>query len=171
MKHISTVFVGTFIALAGLLPHLVVRAKWAIGGSDHEFSLFGDVGLREAGTTTLDEVAHLDGSADLYRLYSASVHAHLCFYAWLVGANVKSPRRFFRYLVCASILSGVVTAASMIFLSDSFSTEGVAHYDGFFQRRGSDLRHAYKVLGYRGYGAMSFLIVPFFLSVHLYLSL
>lgn len=164
-KKASQAVVLAGLLAAGALPHLTIRASWHEGGDDHQFVLFGEEDIYRADTTTtLAQAAHADDSADLFRLYSASVHAHVCLLAWLVGKHypfhpVPFPGRvgkWFRYGACLVLGTALATAGGMIFLADSFTTEGVNFHVGLFGV-GQDMKRGYVVRGYRAAGAFYFL--------------
>jgi hypothetical protein len=174
LVHVATL---AGLLAAGAVPHLTIHAGWHSGGDDHQFALFGEEDIKRAGTTTtLAQADHAGESADLYRLYSASVHAHVCFFAWLLSKHypmspVENPgrvRKWFRYFVCLTMVTALATAGGMIFLADSFTTEGVNFHVGLFGE-GKDMERGYVVRGYRAAGAFYFFLSVPLVAVALFL--
>lgn len=148
--------------LAGGLPHLDVYASWPTGGSTHKFVLFSEQAFGSAATTTLDEVAHLSASADLFTGYCVSVHAHVCVWVWVLTvwrATTTTPPRWVAVAVVGLVSTTLLTAVVFIFIADGFSAEGAA-YHHTHANLDHTIRESYTVFGYLGIGAYCLWVLP-----------
>lgn len=167
----SAVALGTLclVIVCGFLPHLDVYGN----KRHHRYTLFNTEDISNAAVTTLEMVGgRLPEDIDVYRLYSISVHTHLCMFSWIVASmyrhGVQTPR-WYKYIVCALCATGLVTSLLFIFLADMFSSEGTSNVkkDAFLSKEPIEQTH--KFLGERTFAGHLFQYLCFLVALACYL--
>lgn len=158
----AVVVAAALIAASGALPHLNVHRNI----QDHRYTLFAtldqnnDVSLVEAGPRLPEDM-------DLYRVYSATVHAHLCAFAWYLAADVRRTElvaKWQKRAVCILCTTALVTGFLFVFLADQFSAQGLTH-----TKISLSLHNTGNTVGLRASGAHAFQYTPLAVGFALYM--